>query len=114
MDRFRKHLNSFSATPPTLAADLCCTCEGLHPLLASTLYINCGLCAIPALKEMGVHALKIPVRGTPWQKRRYVRAVRAVSDHPNPTPEFCKRLINSPEFCARPGSCYYDLRSMER
>ena len=83
--------------------------EGMSSVLASSLFCNCGLCAIPALGRVGVGVLKVPTRGAPWQVERYVRAVRAVLDHPSPTLEFCRSLINSPGYCAEMGSCYYHL-----
>jgi hypothetical protein len=75
--------------------------------MARCLIMNCGLCAIPALEEAGVSVLKVPARGEAWRKLRYVQLVRAVLDCPEPTPEFCRSLINSADFCAAPGSCYY-------
>ncbi|MDX9980571.1 MAG: U32 family peptidase [Lentisphaeria bacterium] len=82
---------------------------GEHSQLPMALFNNCGLCAIPALRDMGVHTLKIPVRGAPWQKARYLEAVRAVLDHHAPTAEFCRGLVRSEGFCAMPEACYYHL-----
>lgn len=81
--------------------------EGMDGLLASNLFSHCALCAIPGLRRAGVNVLKIPVRGTGWQKRRYLEVVRQVVDDPEPTPEFCRSLIGSPGFCAKVGNCYY-------
>ena len=58
---------------------------------------------------MGVHTLKVPVRGAPWQKRRYLEVVRAVAEHPEYTPADCRALVGSPGFCSLPESCYYCL-----
>lgn len=77
--------------------------------LAANLFFNCALCAIPELRRAGVNVLKIPVRGTGWQKKRYLQVVRQVVDHPDPTPEFCRDLIGSAAFCDKPGSCYYSI-----
>jgi hypothetical protein len=67
----------------------------------------CGLCAIPLFKKWGIDAIKVPARG--GEKRDAVidlvtRAMAAES------PEECKALIGSEEFCA--GSrCYYNYPS---
>jgi peptidase U32-like protein len=92
------------ASSPTEAAG---TAAGLSEPLASALFSNCALCAIPGLRAAGVSVMKIPVRGTGWQRQRYLQVVRRVLDHPSPTPEFCRSLIGSPGFCEKPGSCYY-------
>jgi hypothetical protein len=89
------------------ASEASAVADGLDSLMASALFSHCALCAIPGLREAGVNVLKVPVRGTGWQKRRYLQVVRQVVDHPAPTPEFCRSLIGSPGFCATPGSCYY-------
>ena len=81
----------------------------LWPPLAFRLLQNCGLCAIPKLRQIGVHVLKVPVRGDGWVKERFLRLARQVIDHPNPTPEFCRQLVNSPGFCEATGHCYYHL-----
>ena len=81
--------------------------EGLDGLVASALFSHCALCAIPGLRDAGVNVLKVPVRGTAWQRQRYLQAVRAVVDHAAPTREFCRSLIGSAEFCDKLGNCYY-------
>lgn len=86
---------------------------GEHSQLPLAMFNNCGLCAIPALREMGVHTLKVPVRGAPWQKARYLEVVRAVLESPDPTAEFCQGLINSRGFCSAPDACYYHLDGQE-
>ena len=86
---------------------------GEHSQLPLAMFNNCGLCAIPALQEMGVHTLKVPVRGAPWQKTRYLEVVRAVLEQPNATPEFCRGLVNSQGFCSLPEACYYHLGEQE-
>jgi len=85
------------------------TAEGMSRALASMKYMNCGLCAIPALRAAGVDVLKVPTRGSPVQKDGLVRVVQSVLDEPNPTPEFCRALIDSPGFCSGVGTCYYAL-----
>ena len=87
--------------------------EGQHSVLPLTMFNNCGLCAIPALREMGVHTLKIPVRGAPWQKRYYLEVVRAVANQPGATAADCRALVNSAGFCALPEACYYHLADQE-
>jgi hypothetical protein len=85
--------------------------EGLDGLVASNLFSHCALCAIPGLRRAGITVLKVPVRGTGWQRRRFLRVVRQVVDHPAPTPEYCRGLLGSPGFCAKLGSCYYATES---
>lgn len=92
---------------PVAAADDAGLTEGLDRLMASALFQHCGLCAIPGLRRAGVNVMKIPVRGESRQKLRHLEAVRQVVEHPDPTPDFCRSLIDSPGFCATPGSCYY-------
>ena len=82
---------------------------GMNPRLAETLYQNCGLCAVPHFRAMGVDVLKVPSRGTPLQKAALLRVVNTVADHPEPTRQLCRELINSPGFCGSPGACYYEL-----
>jgi putative protease len=86
---------------------------GESPSLPQTMYNNCGLCAIPRLRELGVHVLKVPVRGAPWQKRRYLQVVQQVVDNPAATAAECRALINSEGFCAQPDACYYHLGDRE-
>ncbi len=85
------------------------TPPGMHPDLAAKFYMHCGLCAIAHLRRAGVQVLKVPVRGSAWAKKDYVRLVRAVADHPNPTPQFCRQLLNAPAYCTQPESCYYAI-----
>ena len=86
--------------------------DGMDGMIASTLFSHCALCAIPGMRAAGVNVLKIPVRGTSWQRRRYIEVVRQVVDHPAPTPEFCRSLIGSPDFCDKLGNCYYATESV--
>jgi hypothetical protein len=60
-----------------------------------------------------VHVLKVPVRGAPWQKRRYLQVVQQVVDNPAATAAECRALINSEGFCAQPDACYYHLGDRE-
>jgi hypothetical protein len=100
------------AQPTVARPEAAGTGSGVDVALASTLYSQCALCTIPALRRAGVSVMKIPVRGTTWQRHRYLQAVRQVLDHPAPTPEFCRSLIDSPGFCEMPGSCYYATDSV--
>ena len=86
-----------------------CATAPMHPDLAAKFYMHCGLCAIGYLRRAGVRVLKVPVRGSSWAKKNYVKLVRAVADHPNPTPAVCRELMNAPAFCAQPESCYYAI-----
>jgi hypothetical protein len=75
--------------------------------VAHTFYNNCGLCAIPELRRLGVDVLKVPVRGSQWQKERYLQVVRTVADDPDATRTSCRALVNSAGFCSDPANCYY-------
>jgi hypothetical protein len=83
--------------------------KGEQAGLPLTLYNNCGLCAIPALRDMGVHTVKVPVRGAPWQKKTYLKAVREIVDNPAATLADCQALINSEGYCSMAESCYYHV-----
>ena len=114
LDRFRKDI----AVPPLkdLPNDVRDEQDegtGISSVLAEALYMNCGLCSIARLKRIGISVVKIPARGDRKQKIYYLERVRKVIDHPNPSAEYCRSLINSPGFCARTGSCYYDLGGSE-
>ena len=86
------------------------TSIGINPQLAKTMYQNCGLCAIKELRDMGVHALKVPLRGAMAYKLLPLQLVYNVMTHPNPTHEYCRKLLNSPSFCDELTNCYYDVR----
>jgi len=110
LDRWRKEMavDSRRADQPVPGVDDAKT-PGLSSTIAQMVLMHCGLCAVPRLREIGVTTLKLPLRGEMWQKQTHLRMVRAVLDHPNPTPDFCRGLLNSPGFCARCGSCYYSI-----
>lgn len=85
----------------------CGDTAGMTSAVADLLLQNCGLCSIPRLREIGVNVLKIPTRGSPWLKERHLDLLRAVVDHPASTPEACRALVDSPDFCSDLGHCYY-------
>ena len=88
--------------------------SGLSSCLASSVFQNCGLCAIRELRDMGVHALKVPLRGSRDFKLPALQVVNAVMRNPDPTPEFCRALIGSPDFCDQRHNCYYDVPEAHR
>jgi len=110
LDRWRKEVavDPRRANLPAYGADDANT-PGLSSAVAQILLINCGLCAVPRLREIGVTMLKLPLRGETWQKYEHLRLLRTVLDHPDPTPDVCRELLNSPGFCARCGTCYYHV-----
>ena len=113
LDRLCKALSATVPEEEPTAAPAGARAAGadIDAYLASSIYIACALCAIPRLKAAGIDVLKIPDRGTgPDLKLMHLRAVRQVADHPGPTPEFCRGVVNSPEFCDTPGCCYYELQ----
>lgn len=85
---------------------------GIDVGLVHSLYQNCGLCAIKELRDMGVHALKVPLRGTREAKIMPLKLVNQVMNYPNPTPEYCRALLNCEAFCAEEVNCYYDIRGI--
>ena len=101
----RTHAGSRGASVPV--SDARSRAGGMNRDLPEALYRNCGLCAIRELRRIGVRVLKLPVRGTPWKRMRFVQVVRRVLDHPDPSPEYCQTILDSPDFCAQPGKCYY-------
>lgn len=107
LNRFRKERRGQVRPPTSMTAEAASDTDGLDGLVASSLFTHCALCAIPGLRRAGVNVLKVPVRGTGGLKLRHLEVVRQVTNHPAPTPEFCRSLIGSPGFCAKPGSCYY-------
>lgn len=88
--------------------------QGVSSCLTATLLQNCGLCAIRELRDMGVHALKVPLRGSRDFKLLPLQLVNAVMRHPDPSPEFCKKLVDSPDFCHHRTNCYYDVPEAHR
>ena len=106
LDRFRKARGRQVRPPMPATGGTAPDTDGLDSLVTSGLFAHCALCAIPGLRRAGVNVLKVPVRGTGGLKARHLQVVRQVADHPAPTPEFCRSLIGSPGYCAKPGSCY--------
>ncbi|HOG50770.1 MAG TPA: hypothetical protein PKY10_09285, partial [Lentisphaeria bacterium] len=82
---------------------------GLDGELARILFQTCGLCAIKALRDLGIQVLKVPLRGDEGIKSRIITIVNTIMQHPSPTREMCMELINSPEFCRVKHNCYYDV-----
>lgn len=112
LDRLHQEITPPAGTPsaPLLPAANHDGRDGLALRLAQLLLINCGLCAIPTLRQAGVHSVKIISRGEMWKKVRMVESVRAVLDLRNPAGEDCQQILDSPAFCRHPGSCFYDMR----
>lgn len=81
-------------------------CFSVHA--ARCRYIDCGLCAIGPLKKAGLDVLKLGGRTLqPKLKQFLVKLARTVAEHPDPTPELCRSLVNSPDFCQQAGTCFY-------
>jgi hypothetical protein len=81
--------------------------DGMTSVLGDIVFQNCGLCLIRKLRDIGVSVIKLPTRGSPWLKTRLLGLARAVTRHPDPDSEFCRSLIDSPDFCEETGHCYY-------
>jgi hypothetical protein len=106
LNEFRKHMAQPVPPPPRFDDDGP-YCGGLDQELAKAVYQNCGLCAIKAFRDMGVHCFKVPLRGSSEFKLQSLKLVHKVMTHENPTPEFCRSLIHSPAFCDALTNCYY-------
>jgi collagenase-like PrtC family protease len=85
---------------------------GQHELSILPILANihkCGLCAFKKFNDWGIEAVKLPLRGHGLKANlEVVRLARQVIDNSNATPEFCKKLLNSPNFCSG-SNCYYDF-----
>ncbi len=108
IDKYRKEL--FKDLPPKYPDfTIRSSGVGLDSVLTTTCFQNCGLCAIKALREMGVEVLKVPLRGVSESKLRAVEMVNKVMTAENPDREFCRKIINSPDYCNNGMSCYYEV-----
>ena len=69
---------------------------------------KCGLCAFQKFKEWGIEAVKLPLRG---QNHRgnlaIVDLARRAMEEKNASPQFCQKIMGSPNFCSG-SNCYYD------
>ncbi len=69
---------------------------------------KCGLCAFKKFKEWGIEAVKLPLRGHSMQANlEIVKLTKHIIDHENATPEYCRKTLNSPNFCSGT-NCYYN------
>ena len=109
LDKFRKEW--LATTPPDYPyfEFKCAGCQGVDGELAHLMFQTCGLCAIKYLRQIGVQALKVPLRGDEETKLNVVKTVSQVMNAENPTREFCRSLIGSESFCNSKFSCYYDI-----
>lgn len=106
LDLFRKEW--LKNPPPPFPDTHTKSCEvGLDGELARALYQTCGLCAIKSLRDMGIDALKVPLRGDEDTKMYLVKMVSDVMHAENPTKDYCRSLVNSPSFCNEKTNCYY-------
>lgn len=105
LNQFRTYMSQ-GVPPSPRPVEVPCTC-GLDSELPRSMFQNCGLCAIKAFRDMGIHCFKVPLRGTSEFKLNALKLVYKVMTHENPTPEYCRNLINSPSFCDAITSCYY-------
>jgi putative protease len=108
LDEFRKAMNKTPLPAPPESKQPYFA-QGLDGLVTRAIYQHCGLCAIKELRDIGVQALKVPLRGMDSSKLQSIAMVHAAMTAADPTPEFCRKLINSPSFCADPQSCYYHV-----
>ncbi|MBO7092060.1 MAG: hypothetical protein J6W23_09745, partial [Victivallales bacterium] len=106
LNEFRKFMAQPVPPPPKFDDDIE-YCGGLDNELAKAIYQNCGLCAIKPFRDMGVHCLKVPLRGSTEFKLQSLKLIHKILTHENPTPEYCRSIVNSPSFCDALTNCYY-------
>ncbi|MBP5671376.1 MAG: U32 family peptidase [Victivallales bacterium] len=106
LNEFRKYMAQELPTPPRVYDDPPFV-SGFDAELPKAIFQNCGLCAIKPFRDMGVHCFKVPLRGTSEFKLESLKIVHKVMTHENPTPEYCRSIINSPSFCDALSNCYY-------
>lgn len=70
---------------------------------------KCGLCAFQKFKEYGVDAIKLPLRGYSSVNINLslINLVRTILNEPNANPQFCKKVIQAPNFCSGK-NCFYN------
>lgn len=70
---------------------------------------KCGICAFQKFKEFGIDSVKLPLRGYSSEAAiaSVIELVKKVIDEPNANPQFCKKIMNSPNFCAG-RNCFYN------
>jgi collagenase-like PrtC family protease len=69
---------------------------------------KCGLCAFQKFKEWGIEAVKLPLRGQDLNGNLSIVDIsRRAIDEANASPEYCKKLLDSPSFCSGK-NCYYN------
>jgi U32 family peptidase len=69
---------------------------------------KCGLCSFQKFKDWGIEAVKLPLRGQSFRENLAIIEIsKKVIETQNATPEFCQKLMDSPNFCSG-SNCYYD------
>jgi collagenase-like PrtC family protease len=81
----------------------------LNKLHILSIIRKCGLCAFQKFKDFGVDAIKLPLRGysSVHINLSLINLVRTILDEPNASPQFCKKVIQSPNFCSGK-NCFYN------
>ena len=70
--------------------------------------IKCGLCSFKKFKELGVEAIKLPIRDQAFPVNLdLVQLSKRVLDETDANPQFCRNLLGETFFCSGP-NCYYD------
>ncbi len=69
--------------------------------------MQCGLCSIKKLEEIGITSVKISSRGYSLACRLAVELVGKVIRGRDSGPEFCKSVRGRPEICGMGLMCYY-------
>ncbi len=70
---------------------------------------KCGLCALQKFKDLGVDAVKIPLRGhlSIQTNLEIINMVKTIIDEQDASPNFCRKLLDAPNFCSGK-NCFYN------
>lgn len=84
------------------------TVQEMSKLHVLAILNKCGLCAFQKFKEWGIEAVKLPLRGlNPSTNLAIVDLARKTINEKNATPEYCQKLMGSPNFCSGQ-NCYFN------
>lgn len=100
--QLKKQLSKEKPIPPYSQSEV----NNLHLL---SVIKKCGLCAFQKFKEFGIDAIKLPLRGyaSVTTNLSLIRLVRTILDEQNATPQFCKKVLQAPNFCSGK-NCFYN------
>ena len=69
---------------------------------------KCGICAFEIFKNLGIDAIKLPLRGYHINSNlALIKLAKKVIDKKDATPAYCQSLLNFPMYCSGK-NCYYN------